>query len=432
MSNHLAVAAATQTLARLLDEQLTRDFAGAHAVPGRPDGAITDDSDPEVRIFLYRVEPSASWRTTALPSRTSTGQTCERPQIGLTLHYLLSCLGSESRLEPQRMLGSVVRTLAARPLLTRAAIDAMVQAALAQDPQHPLGNADLSQQPELVRLSPLPLSLDELSTVWSSFFQTPYRLSAAYEASVVVLTADETPTRALPVRERHLFATTILRPTIRRTASVDGPLVPVLPGAVVELVGSQLRDQEITVVAFGGEEVSPAPEDTGGERIEVTVPATVRAGVNGVRVVHFRLMGEPPQPRLAAQSNVVPLVVSPQLQPLAANAVHDVAADPDTGLRSGAIGVSVEPPVGNRQHVTLLLNAVPGGTGESYVFEDERRDAEGEPEETTDLDLPFAGVAAGDYLLRVAVDGAETVLEVGTVSGSASEGQYVGPVVTVP
>ena len=433
MSNHLAVAAVTRTLAQMLDRRLTRDVAGAHVNPGRPDATATDDADPEVRLFLYRVEPSPSWRAEGLPARSPSGQVYERPQTGLGLHYLLTFVGNEARLEPQRMLGSVVTTLNTRPLLGRAEIAAMVAAALAEDPQHPLGLSDLADQPEIVRLSPLPLTVDELATLWSSFFQTPYRLSLAYEACVVVLTADDTPTRALPVRERRIFPTTLLRPTVERAEAAGGPFVPITVGTTLVITGSGLRGEEITAVAFGGGvEVTPAPQDVSGARIEVGVPPSVRAGVTGLQVIHRRLMGKPPVPRPSGQSSAFPVVIQPRLLALGAGAVHDVLVDADTALRSGGVAVTAEPPIGSRQRVTLMLNAVPGGTGRSFVFDDERRDGEGEPDETADLDLPFAGVPAGDYLIRVTVDGAETPLSVDTTDGSPTEGQYVGPLVVVP
>jgi hypothetical protein len=348
------------------------------------------------------------------------------------LHYLLTFVGNEADLEPHRMLGSVVGTLEARPLLTRARIEAMVAAALAQNPAHPLGLTDLAEQVEIVRLNPLPLTVDELSTLWSSFFQAPYRLSVAYEACVVILTADETPTRALPVHDRRIFTTTMLRPTIERAVADGPPFTPILVGTTLVITGSQLRGEEITVVTIGGVEVTPDPQNVSGTKIEVEVPAQVRAGVTGLRVIHRRFMGEPPQPRLAGQSGAFPVVIQPRLLALAAGAVHDVQIDAETGLRSGGLTISVEPPVGNRQQVTLLLNAVPGGAGQSFVFEDERRDAEGAPDQTADLDIPFVDVPAGDYLIRVTVDGAETPLTVDETAGSPTEGQYVGPVVVVP
>lgn len=430
MSNHLAVAATTRTLAQLLDEPLTRDVTGAHVIPGRPDTAAGDDADPEVRLFLYRIEPNASWRSSALPTRSPAGRVYERPQIALTLQYLLSFIGNESQLAPQRMLGSVVRTLCARPLLSRADIDAMVAAALAEDPNHPLGLTDLADQPETIRLSALPLTLEELGTLWSSFFDAPYRLSVAYEANVVVLTADDIPTRALPVRERRLTATTIQRPRITSAQGLGGPSAPLQVGTQLVLTGHQLAADELTVVALGGTEVNPAPTDVTSSRIEVTVPAGVRAGVVGVRVIHRRQLGDPPTARLAGQSNAFPVTIQPRLQ--SPTGIHEVTVDDETGLRSGRLSLSVEPAAGSRQQIVVLLNALPGGSGNSYVFADERRDGEGNPEQTAALDVTFTGVAAGSYLLRLSVDGAESPLEVDQTEGSPTHGQYIRPVVVVP
>lgn len=430
MSNFLAIAAATRTLAQLLDAPLTRDVPGAHVVTVRPDLATGDDADPETRLFLYRVEPSAAWRASGLPGRSAEGRILERPQVGLTLNYLLSFVGNEARLEPQRMLGSVIGTLIAHPVLARADIEAMVAAALVEDAQHPLALTDLAQQPDIVRVNQLPLSQDDLFSLWSGLFEAPYRLSVAYEASIVVITADETPVRALPVRTRNLVAATILRPAISRVEAVAGPLAPIQAGTAVAITGNQLRGEGTTVVAFGGVEVTPDPGSVSGNRIEVTVPATVRSGVTGVRVVHRRAMGRPPIQRLAGQSAPHPMVVQPLLLPLAVGAVHDVVVDAETGQRSGRIAVALAPPVGRTQQVTLILNAVPGGR--SHVFEAERRDRAGDPEQTANLDLAFSGVAAGIYLLRVTVDGAETPLAVDATPGGPTEGQYNGPTVVVP
>lgn len=429
MSNHLAVAACTRTLAQLLDGPLTRDVEGAHARPGRPDGAAGADADPETRVFLYRVEPSTAAPAPPLPTRSTNGRIVDRPQLALTLNYLLGFVGNEAHLQPQQMLGSVVRTLTAHPLLTRADIEAMVAAALLEDPEHPLALTDLADQPEVVRLNPLPLTLDELAGLWSSFFDSPYRLAVAYEARVVVLTAEETPTRALPVQSRRLVAAPMLRPTIIRAQSAAGANVPVQVGDRLVLTGSQLRGAETTVVGFGAVEVTPEPGDIAGARIEVEVPGSVRAGVSGVRVIHRRALGDPPTLRLAGQSSVHPLLVQPRL--VGSPTVHDVTTDTDTGTRSGQIRVRLDPAVGRTQQVTLLLNAVAGGSGRAYVFEGERRDGAGEPAQRADLELGFTAIEPGTYLMRVGVDGAETPLAIDTSPGSPTEGQYRAPTVVV-
>ncbi len=52
-----------------------------------------------------------------------------------------------------------------------------------------------------------PLNLEELSKLWSVFFQTAYKLSMAYIANLVLIEADaETPRPTLPVRSRNIYA----------------------------------------------------------------------------------------------------------------------------------------------------------------------------------------------------------------------------------
>lgn len=428
MSNHLAVAGATATLVQLLDEAVTRDFNGAHAAAGRPDIQAAAEADPEVRVFLYRVEANGARRNDDLPTRTGEAALIQRPQAALTLNYLLTFIGNETDYEPQRLLGICVGTLHFHPVLTRGEIERMILAAGAGDP---LALVDLAEQPDMVRLTPLALSVDELSNLWSSFFQVEYRLSVAFQAEVIMLTPPESPVRPLPVRERRLFASTILRPVIRTVGPVGGPDLPILPGSSIIIEGGDLRAEEATFVRFGDTRV-PSPSATGA-RIEVNVPDAVQAGAVGLVVEHQRMMGDPPVLRPAGQSNLVPIVVHPRIQPDGGGhrvAVRAGAVEAPPGVFTGIIDVSLDPPVGNRQEVSILLNTI-GGGGDAFSFTDERRDLPAAPDATNDLAVEFAGVAAGDYLVRVVVSGAESPLEVDTAAGPA-QGTFSAPRVSLP
>jgi hypothetical protein len=177
VSNYLAIAAATSTLARVLDAGLDKDVTGAKALPARPDDPVTP-SDAFIRIFLYQVAPNAAWRNEDLPTRRADGSLVQRPQVALNLRYLISFIGNEADFIPQRLLGRTVRVLHDRPLLTREAIQEAVAPGGVADPS--LSGADLAEQPELVRFTPLSLDLEDLSKLWSVFFQVPYQLSVAY------------------------------------------------------------------------------------------------------------------------------------------------------------------------------------------------------------------------------------------------------------
>lgn len=436
MSNHLAVATVTATLARMLTGPVRADVINADVVTDRPaEVASNGTPSPEVRLFLYQVLPNAAWRNRDLPTRASNGELVERPQAALDLHYLLSFYGDERALEPQRMLGSVVRELHTRPLLTRDEIHAMVEAEVLVDPNSPLATTDLGEQADLVRFTPLPLDLEALSTLWSVFFQTAYRLSIAYRASVVLVNPDDTARPALPVRDRRLVTTTIRRPTIERVVPVAGPLAPVVSGTEVRVLGSQLRG-DITSVWFGAEPVNPPVSAVGEREILVAVPAAARAGLVGVRVEHRRLLGEPPTERAAGESNIAPLMLRPRIRQVGGAyqvAVANVVAD--GGLRTGDLSVSLEPPVGRRQRVVAHLNQLnppPGQTSASYSFADESRDVAGAPEETDALIIGFSAVRTGTYLVRIAVDGAESPLDRDPVPASATFEQFVAPQVTIP
>ena len=62
-----------------------------------------------VRQRLQR--PNAALRNSDLPTRNHRSVVVQRPTCALDLHYLLSFYGDDSKLEPQRMLGAVVRRI---------------------------------------------------------------------------------------------------------------------------------------------------------------------------------------------------------------------------------------------------------------------------------------------------------------------------------
>ena len=109
MSNALAIATVTTALARIVEKAAQSVVTGAEVVTGRPDSGATPAH--RVHLFLYQVSANAAMRNNDLPSRSPDGNLAGRPTIALDLHYLLAFYGSDANLEPQRMLGAVVRDL---------------------------------------------------------------------------------------------------------------------------------------------------------------------------------------------------------------------------------------------------------------------------------------------------------------------------------
>jgi hypothetical protein len=195
MSNYLAVATVTKAFAQLLDTAVKSAVDSASAVTQRPDpGAQAACVD----LFLYQVTPNAALRNSDLPTRNSPGQVVTRPSSALDLHYLLSFYGDNSKFEPQRMLGAVVRAVSAEPGLTRDRILSVSK----DDNGDKMSGSNLADAVEQVKFSLQSLSIDELSRIWSIFYQVPYALSLGYVATVVTIESEETVLASQPVLKR--------------------------------------------------------------------------------------------------------------------------------------------------------------------------------------------------------------------------------------
>lgn len=197
MSNYLAIATVTAALGRIVHGAAETSGVGSVGLDfGRPNVPGDGQTARKVQIYLYQVSPNAALRNSDLPTRGLEGKLVNRPQAALDLHYLLAFYGNQQTLEPERMLGAVARNLHARPLLSRQAI----QDAITNHPE--LKDSNLADTIERVRFTSAAISLDELSKLWSVFFQTPHALSVVYHANVVLIEAEESGPSALPVLRR--------------------------------------------------------------------------------------------------------------------------------------------------------------------------------------------------------------------------------------
>jgi Pvc16 N-terminal domain/IPT/TIG domain len=422
MSNFLAIATVTAGLRRSLLEAVPTDVAGAGVSTLRPavPGAASGIPNLGVNIFLYQVIPVAQLRNVALPARRNGGEAVQRPSTALELHYLFSFYGDNAAHEPQRLMGSTIARLIAEPMLTGDRLDDTIA-----DPGTPfLAASDLPAQLDRVKLTPLSLSLEELSRIWSVFLQTPYTLSMAWRASAVFIEPQISIAVALPVREPRLLVVPIRRPHVERVVSVAGDDTPILPGSTIRIRGERLRSDQLEVLV-GGNPVAPITpvNDT---RIELALPANLEAGPQSVQVRHDVLMGEPPVPHPGFASNPGEFILHPQIERnpagdyvIAVANVVGVDAEP----RSADVSVTTISAVGRRQQVTLeLLTRVGADARVRHTFFANARAADG-----TVLVFAVSGVVAGEYLARIRVNGAESSLDRDTTPGSPTLGQFIAP-----
>jgi hypothetical protein len=399
VSNFLAIATVTAALRRIMLQAIPADVNGADVTHVRPaDGQNTGlPANLGVNIFLYQVTQNPHWRNNDLPTRRSNGELAQRPQAALDLHYLFSFYGDDTKLEPQRLLGSTAAFLHSQPLLTRGRVDAAVN-----DASLSLGQSDLADQIDIVRFTPLALSLEELSRLWSVFFQIKYVLSVAYRASVVLIEPKVTTRAALPTRDYNVRALPLPQPLIQRIVSQSNESAPILPGSPIYIEGLSLQG-ETTRVEVYGENVSI--DELSSTRIALTLPTTLYAGVQRVQVRQGVQIGAPGEPHLAFSSNLGVFVLQPQITKTGGH--YDIIISSVQGIdaapRSANVAVKVRPNISPRQQVTLeMLTA--GGV--AYTFLADPRSGD-----TNQVTFAIREVTAGDYLFRVRIDGAESLLD---------------------
>ena len=196
MSNYLAIAAVTAALHDILQDAALATVSGTDVTLKRPERVNTDGQDKAaINMYLYQTSPNPSWSNVDLPTRNGNGGLLRRPQMALNLDYLISFYGSELVMEPQRLLGSVLTTLHAYPMLEMGTIQRAI------DSRDYLSQGTIFDQAELVKFGQINLSLEELSKLWSIFFQVPYTLSVVFRASPVFVEAQLDTLSIKPVAE---------------------------------------------------------------------------------------------------------------------------------------------------------------------------------------------------------------------------------------
>jgi len=374
MSNNLAIATVTAGFAELLLPALRRAITDARVTTRRPDTPTGLTPEARVNLYLYNVVPNTAWRNADLPLRRADGGLAQRAQAGLDLHYLLTFYGDESQLQPQRLLAAAIGALELRPMLSRDLIRTLVRNA--QDPTDTynfLVGSNLADQIEVVRFAPLSLNLEELSKLWSVFFQTSYSLSVAYQASVVLVEPDEgTPQPALPVRDYNVYAVPFRRALIEQVAAAEGAGRPIVRSSRLLIRGTQLRG-DITRVSITRLEVTPRPEDITDRQIALALPVlradALRAGVQVLQVLHYLPMGTPPVEHRGFASDAAAFVLHPTITGLEFSAPNlTVLTDPiaATGQRTVLLLNELNPAPGTRPHSYSLDPA--STAGDSIVF----------------------------------------------------------------
>jgi hypothetical protein len=411
VSSALAIAAVTAVLRDMLDDWLDLHSAndalnGASAtvtaVPPDTVPLTGANAGPRLNLFLHQVSPNQGWRNVGLPSRDVRGQRTGDPPLALDLHYLLTAYGPDE-LQAEVLLGYGMQFLHEVPVLGREAIEDRLPTALE--------GSGLARQVELIKVTPESMSNEELSKLWAAI-QAKYRPTAAYRASVVLIEADGAGRAPLPVLTRGpvdpatgsdsgvsvqpdltrtLPAVSAVRPPNRQPGAVLGDTVVVDGHAL----GGTNRAVRVESRQLGVEHEIPALAGSESGTLRFTVPnlpAVLAVGGYMLSAVVQR-----PGETARRESNRLPFTILPRIT----TALPLTVARDAQG--TATVDLSVRPHVRPHQRASLVI-------GDREVL------AEDHPTAISGLTFKIADAPPGEHLVRVRVDGLETLIVDRTVT----------------
>jgi hypothetical protein len=402
LTNPYAITAVTAAFSQLLKRVLEEPtLSGADVTNERPSEAT--EAGRRLNVFLFQVAPNPALRNADLPFRDAGGRVVSQPVLALNLNYLVTAFGkSDSEMDAQHLLAHAMSIVHDTSVLTRAQIRSAITA---YQTMPELANSDLADQIEPVKLTPLPMTQEDIFRLWSTF-QAPYRLSVGYEASLVMVARRKPARPAMPVRAPHVD---VIGPRLPTISDVSPQLLTV--GQTLTIEGHQLA-APTTKVRFAAGDSDPVTVSD--ERVTVVPPAGLRIGAQPVQVVHSIAYGEPPpgggEPaaRTATVSNVAAWQRAPQ-----------ISSAPGFVTRGNPVNIGVTPAVGRTQEAALVLDdrSIPipprplaQETTNTLTF-------------PVPADFPLGpGNAARSYLMRLTIDGVDSPYTVDPASGA-----YSGP-----
>jgi hypothetical protein len=291
--SYAAINDVTRGIRMLLHSQLVRVSSTAVVSLLPPGDTLPPVSG--VNLYLYRVTESPFTKNRPWPG-DRTKPPSDRPPLGLQLHYLLTPLGTQPNDasfsegdDAHTMLGLAMLTLQEQPVLNDAHLPALpavggLNATTGFDADAVLPGYLLNSY-EKIKIMLSPAGIEELSKIWATINQ-PYRLSVAYEISLVEIT----PTPPPPVQGGIVIRTGVdvillQAPQLESVNPAVGALVHVdntgtLQANSIVIRGSGLSfPEKMATVTVGGQPVSIQPTSPPSiSLLTVSLPSDLAAG----------------------------------------------------------------------------------------------------------------------------------------------------------
>ena len=391
MSNSLAIATVTATLQAILQQGIVMepDLSDATVTIQPLDKARGSNTNNQLNLFLYMVVRNAAFVAADMPRQVLPGE-IGFPPLPLNLYYLITAFGrDDDTAQPfgHELLGKAMSIIHDHAVLSSADITAATQVLLP--------GSDLAQQLERLRITFHPLSIDELAKLWTGF-SMQYRLSAAYEVSVTLIsstlpTRTPLPTLTRGPKDQGYNAQANLIPPVPTLTTIAPPnnqisarLNDIITLAGFNLDGTNVGIQFNHALWAAPVEVPPQPGNSG-TSVSVQIPNQPTVWPAGFYTVD--LLVQRPSETFRRTTNSLSLTLAPIITVTPASAP------------AGAITytVTVAPQLFPTQTVALLLNDNEFTGGAIAV-------------QTGSLTVGTTGLTAGDYWTRLRVDGVDSLL----------------------
>jgi hypothetical protein len=342
-----------------------------------------------------------------MPARVKSGET-GHPPLPLTLYYLLTAYSGDEQddTKSHALLGEAMHLFHDHPLLGAEEIKDAVRA------DRDLADSDLADQVERIRITLQPLLFEEMSKLWTTF-QIHYRLSAAYQVSVVLIESARPTRTPLPVLMRGIGDRGVMVqpdltppfPTLtgitvpKREPSqklVDMTMLPkqqptALLGDELLIKGHHFGESSVVVQLMHPLLKKPVeiPVKNGTDKeLKVTVPNKPTELPAGFYTVAAHITPiDPAAAGNARMTNALSLSVAPTIETITPKPVR----------RDAALTIQCSPRVQATQRVALLL-------GDRELLPEAR------PAQTDTLKFRLKNVLPGTYFARLRVDGVDSLL----------------------
>jgi hypothetical protein len=386
MSNSQAIAAVTATLQAILQQNLIleSDLTDATVTIQPLDKARGSNTNNQLNLFLYMVVRNAAWVTADMPRQVLPGE-IGFPPLPLNLYYLMTAFGRDddsSQPFGHELLGKGMSILHDHAILTPSDITGATQTLLPDN--------DLAQQLERLRITFHPLSIDELAKLWTGF-SMQYRLSAAYEVAVTLISSTKPTRTPLPVLRHGVNAQANLIAPVPTLLSLVPPnrqpsarLNDIVTLTGVDLNGTNIGVQFNHALWTAPVEVAPQPGGTS-TSLSLQIPNDATDWPAGFYTV--TVLVQRPGETFRRTTNALSMTLAPTISIAPASAP------------AGAITytVTVSPDVWPTQGPVLLLNDSEFTTAAITA-------------KSGNLTFATTGLTVGNYWARLRVDGVDTLL----------------------